>query len=117
MIMKLTLSFLCYSERTEEGEHNENRPPPKGKNNVMLPLLSRHHLHRSTVAQHLADPGGNLRSIIAYTDEGICTQLLGVLDHQLVGVAAGPFAQVGIECDVATGKLLECSADVADDAA
>src|SRR5260221_9725748 len=94
-----------------------NDVPSERGNSIVYPLLSRHHLHRSTVAQNLADTGGNLRGIIANADEGICAQLLGVLDHQFVGVAACPFAQVGVERDVATGKLLECSADVADDAA
>ena len=84
-------------QKNREGEHNEYRPPYIKENNLMSPLLSRHHLHRSTVAQYLADTARNLGSIIAYTDKRICTQLLGVLDHQLVGVATGPFAQVGIE--------------------
>src|ERR1700726_3884131 len=98
---------MKWSAKNREGEHYEYRPPCIKENNLILPLLPRHHLHRSTVAQYLADTARNLGRIIAHTDERICTQLLGVLDHQLVGRAASSFAELCVERNVATCKLLE----------
>src|SRR5437588_1315858 len=83
----------------------------------LLQLLCWHYVHSSTVAQHFGHAWSNFSCIITHTNDRIRSHLLGVLNHDLVGIPARLLAKFGVNRNVASKNLLERRANVAHDAA
>src|SRR6266566_3600466 len=83
----------------------------------LLQLLCGHYVHSSTIAQHFGHAWSNFCRIITHTDDRIRSHLLGVLNHDLVGIPARLLAEFGVNRDVAAKNLLERRANVANDTA
>jgi hypothetical protein len=63
----------------------------------LLQLLCGHYVHCSTVAQHFGHAWSNFSCIITHADDRIRSHLLGVLNHDLVGIPARLLAKFGVE--------------------
>ena len=71
---------------------------------------------RSAIGQHLGDAGSKLIRIIAHSDDPVRAALGRVLDHEIEGVLAGSFAEIGIQGDIAAEDGLQAGAESADNA-
>src|SRR5580658_1997841 len=80
-------------------------------------LMDRLDLHGCAVAKNLGYPRRDFRRVVAHADDRVGAELVGVGDHVAKGVVARPFAQFGVDGDVAAEQTLDAGADVSDNRA
>jgi hypothetical protein len=68
-----------------------------------------------TIREYFRHPASDLRRIIPKGKNGIRTEFLRMLDHQLVGFSSRLFAELSKETDIASKEDLDSGADVSDE--
>src|SRR5262249_17844769 len=71
--------------------------------------------HRRTIAQHFGDAVHDFGRVVVNADDRIRTHLLRMLQHELEGLAARPFAEAREQRNIAADQSLERAADAAED--
>ena len=70
-------------------------------------LLRGHNVDCRAVAQDFGDAWGDFCGVVTHANDGICSYLLCVLDHQFIGIDAGLFTELCVNGDVSTKDLRE----------
>ena len=60
-----------------------------------------------SIAQHFGNPGHHVIGVIAYPDDGVGTLLVGVSAHQVEGILACSFTQLGVPRDVSAEQRFD----------
>jgi hypothetical protein len=87
-----------------------------GNETVLCPQAClRSDFHCRAVAEHLGHAGHDLGGIVSDADHRIRPQLLGMLDHPVVGIRPCLFTQLSIERDISPENRLQAGEETADD--
>src|SRR5580658_9191586 len=70
-------------------------------------------LHRCAVAQNFAHARHDFRRVVAHADDGVGAELIGVRDQIAESVIPRPFAQLGVNGNVAAEQTLDAGANIA----